>query len=218
MKHAVRLPLLAVVTLVSAAAALASVPARAGDDVTEARAVAPFERIRFEGFFDATVSSGARAPRVTLTAPRDTLAVVTTTVRDGTLVLGTRPGAEQQHVVKIAVDVPVLRGVEATGVGHAGISGLHGGDFAITDSGAMTIDAAGRAENLTVTLDGVGKIDTTALDARDATVDNNGVGSVRVRAAGTLALTVNGVGEIRYAGNPAHVASHVNGVGSISPL
>jgi hypothetical protein len=39
-----------------------------------------------------------------------------------------------------------------------------------------------------------------------------------VRATGTLTASVNGVGEIRYAGNPAHVESRVNGIGRISRL
>ena len=47
---------------------------------------------------------------------------------------------------------------------------------------------------------------------------NNGVGGVYVRASGTLSASVNGVGEIRYTGNPTHVDSQVNGVGRISKI
>jgi len=46
-------------------------------------------------------------------------------------------------------------------------------------------------------------------------VNNNGVGLVDVRARGSLEMNVNGLGMIRYSGSPAHVDSHVNGLGRI---
>jgi hypothetical protein len=71
---------------------------------------------------------------------------------------------------------------------------------------------------LTVEQDGVGTIDAAHLDAVDVSVENDGVGRVDVRATGTLTAEVNGVGEVRYAGNPVHVESHVNGIGRIGRL
>jgi hypothetical protein len=122
------------------------------------------------------------------------------------------------RVIKLAITVPVLRGFANAGAGSAHLSGFTGGDFSIANDGAASITASGRVSTLAVSLNGIGKIDTTNLAARDVTVDNNGVGSVRVRASSSLTMNVNGVGEIRYAGNPPHVTSHVNGVGHIDPL
>jgi hypothetical protein len=39
-----------------------------------------------------------------------------------------------------------------------------------------------------------------------------------VQGSGSLVLSVNGVGEIRYKGNPRNVEKHVNGVGRIDAM
>jgi hypothetical protein len=39
-----------------------------------------------------------------------------------------------------------------------------------------------------------------------------------VQGSGSLVLNVNGVGEIRYKGNPKNVEKHVNGLGRISAM
>jgi len=139
-------------------------------------------------------------------------------VHDRTLEIGQRDGHTSMSEPTLSIAVPVLRGIENTGVGTTKITGLSGGDLALANSGAATVEATGRAANLSITLDGVGKIDTTSLFARNVTVTNNGVGGVYVRASGTLSASVNGVGEIRYTGNPTHVDSQVNGVGRISKI
>jgi hypothetical protein len=194
-------------------------PSRGASDVAEPRKVSGFDHIRLRGAFTTEIIGGARTTHVVVTAPPDVLSRVTTDVSDGTLVVEMRSGTNIfSGTPKLRISLPVLRGFANEGAGNIKISGLTGADVAITNAGAATIDASGRAMSETISLNGTGKIDTTGVDARDVTVDNNGVGIVHVRASGSLTMNVNGVGEIRYTGNPAHVDSHVNGVGRISPL
>jgi hypothetical protein len=207
----------------SLAAALAILGAAtridAADDVSSTRGVAGFDKISLEGAFKVDVTSGAATTKVVVTGSRDVVDRVTTEVKDHTLVVGMRPGSNFfTRSPHLAIALPHLHGFANSGAGSATISGLSGGDFALENNGVGSITVSGRADDLSITLAGAGKIDTAGLDARDATVDNDGVGSVRVRARGNLTATVNGVGEIRYAGNPAHVQSQVNGVGHIGPL
>jgi hypothetical protein len=191
----------------------------AADDVSSTRNVSGFDKVSVNGAFTVDLTSGASSTKVVVTGSSDVVDRVTTEVKDHTLVVGLRSGTNFfSHSPHVTISMPKLRAFSNSGAGKATISGLDGGDFAIENNGVASISAAGRADGLTVTLAGAGKVDTTGLDARDATVDNDGVGSVRVRARGNLTATVNGVGEIRYAGNPAHVQSQVNGVGRISAL
>jgi hypothetical protein len=185
---------------------------------SETRRVAHFDHVTTDGTFGVTIEAGAPVTRVTVSGDPADLARVTTIVTDGTLAIKTTDGPPSHAKITVAIQLPNLRGFENNGAGSIDIRGLTGGDVAIANSGAASIVAAGRTDRETVTNDGVGKIDATALDARDVTVDNNGVGSVRVRASGQLTATVNGVGEIRYAGKPAKVQSQVNGVGRIGQL
>jgi len=204
------------------AAALVAVPLagplRAEDESSQTRAVGAFDRVSLTGAFTTVVTVGAPRQKLVITGSRDAIGDVTTVVRDRTLEIGQHDVHGSISDTAITIAVPVLHGIENSGVGTTKIAGLSGGDFAIANSGAAKLEASGRASNLSITLDGVGKIDTTSLFARNVTVTNNGVGGVYVRASGTLSASVNGVGEIRYTGNPTHVDSQVNGVGRISKI
>jgi hypothetical protein len=194
-------------------------PSRAADDVSETRAVSGFERIRLQGAFSAEITAGEPGARFVATGDRDVVGRITTAVEDGTLVVGMRPGFDfGRRAPKLEIALPKLRGFVNEGAGTAKITGLNGGDVEIENSGTASIVVSGRAANEAITLNGTGKIDAADVEARDVTVDNNGVGTVHVRASGSLTMNVNGVGTIRYSGNPTHVESRVNGVGSIRPL
>jgi hypothetical protein len=195
-----------------------SAPAAAAD-ASEMRTVSGFDRIRLQGVFSTEISAGAGRTSVVVSGDPDAVARVTTAVEGGTLLVGMRPGAgSSSRSLKLMVALPVLRGFANEGAGSTNITGLTGADIEITNAGTGSIVAAGRAARETIALNGTGRIDVTGVAAHDVTVDNNGVGSVRVRADGLLTLNVNGIGEIRYAGNPARVDGHVNGVGRIAPL
>jgi len=210
----------AAVTAIALAITRIASPSSAADDIDQTRNVAPFDKIQTSGAFTAVIRAGQPHTRLVVSAARDTVDRVTTEVRDGTLYVGMRSADSWvlHGAPKITVDLPALRGFENQGAGSAEISGVSGGELALSNAGTASIDVSGRASRVTITIDGAGKVDTTALAARDVTVDNNGVGSVRVRASGDLTMNVNGLGEIRYTGNPAHITSNVNGIGHIGRL
>jgi hypothetical protein len=196
-----------------------AVASRASDDVSQIRDVPAFTKIRTQGAFTVNVTAGAPRSRVVVSGRPEVVGRVTTEVRDGELVVGMRDGhGLSGSSAKLEIALPELRSFANDGAGTIQISGVGAGDLALANAGTATIVASGRARELTIALDGTGKIDTTAVEARDVTVNSNGVGGVYVRASGSLTMNVNGVGEIRYAGNPAHVDSHVNGIGHIGPM
>ena len=194
----------------------APLPSYAADDVSEVRPVGAFDRVEVSGAFTTEITAGRESPRVTIRGSRTILDVVTTHVRDRTLVVGLRDGAHVNgELPSVTISVPALRAFKNSGFGTAKIAGLTGADIDIENAGAASIVVTGRAGHETIELDGTGKIDATGVDAKDAEVDNNGVGLVDVRARGSLEMNVNGLGMIRYSGSPAHVDSHVNGLGRI---
>ena len=205
--------------LAGASLMLAGLMLPAGAAETQSRTVGGFDRITVEGVFSTEVQAGAAHTSVTVTGEPDVLARVTTEVRDGTLHVGMRSGTNNNvRNLKLAISLPVLHRFSNNGAGSAKLSGLTGSDLEIENSGVGSIRASGRAGRLTITLEGVGKIDATELDARDVSVENDGVGSAYVRASGKLSLSVNGVGEIGYTGNPTEIEQHVNGVGRIRKI
>jgi hypothetical protein len=193
-------------------------PSRAADDVSQTRSVSGFDRVRLTGAFSATVAAGKHDTRFVMTGDPDALARVTVNVSDRTLVVGMREGTNLKSTIKLQIDLPVLRSFKIEGVGNADITGLTGADLELAIPGAASITASGRAGNETIDLDGTGKIDASDVAARDVTATNNGVGAIYVQGSGSLVLNVNGVGEIRYKGNPRNVEKHVNGLGRISAM
>jgi len=193
-------------------------PSQAADDVSQTRSVSGFDRVRLTGAFSATVAAGKRDTRFVMTGDPDALARVTVNVSDRTLVVGMREGTNLKSTIKLQIDLPVLRSFKIEGVGNADITGLTGADLELAIPGAASITASGRAGNETIDLDGTGKIDASDVAARDVTASNNGVGAIYVQGSGSLVLNVNGVGEIRYKGNPRNVEKHVNGLGRISAM
>lgn len=188
-------------------------------DITETRPLTGFDRVRVEGAFSVDVTAGRAGTHVAITGSPDAVKATEMHVDAGTLVIKTKPGMNLfSRAPRIAIALPALRAFENDGAASARIVGLAGGALRLADSGAAKITASGHVRTLAVALDGAGAIDTTGLDAHDVTVDNNGVGSVHVRANGTLTANVNGVGEIRYTGTPEHIESHVNGIGRISRI
>jgi hypothetical protein len=197
-----------------------AVPGRAAEDISQHRPVTGFDRVRLQGAFKAEIAAGQRSTSVVVTGDPDLVARVTTEVRDRTLFVGMRSGggAFQTHTPKLTIALPALRSFSNDGASSVRISGLAGGDVSIANAGAAAVTASGRASKENVSLKGTGKIDAAAVQAGDVTVENDGIGAVYVRASGSLTMNLNGIGEIRYAGNPKHVESHVNGIGHIGPL
>jgi hypothetical protein len=190
----------------------------AAADVSQTRNLPSFDRIRVRGAFATTITAGAPGIHVVVTAAPDQQDRISTSVEGGTLVVEMRNGNWNiSGPLRLTIAVPVLHGFSEEGAGTTSISGLHGGDVDLTCAGAGTLTASGRVHDLTIELDGAGKIDTLGVDARDVVVTNNGVGLARVRASGSLDASINGVGEIRYTGT-ATVKSQINGVGSIRRL
>jgi len=194
-------------------------PSRAADEETRPLAVADFEKVRMEAAFTTDITAGASHTRVTASGAPAQLDRITTRIDGDTLVIGMHSGTSFfERSPKITIAVPTLYAFENDGTGRTTIRSLTGVDFKLENSGTGSIVASGHARRERVTLNGTGNIDTTAVDARDVTVDNNGVGSISVRASGKLTLSVNGVGSIRYTGNPTSVQSSVNGIGHIGRL
>ncbi len=64
-------------------------------------------------------------------------------------------------------------------------------------------------------MEGVGSYEGYELLSTDMNVTVSGVGGAKVRASGTLTATLNGVGSIRYKGDPENKNFNTNGIGSI---
>lgn len=190
-----------------------------GPATSEQRGVDAFHSVELRG--TATVEIVAGEPgSLRLTAGPATLREVTTTVRNGLLVIEheTKWFRFGNHDnLKLRIATPTLNAFSLSGAGDVDIDAGKGDALAIVLSGAGEIRARGERQSLNARINGAGSIDLSKLSAVDASLYVNGAGNLTALVTGSLQAEVNGVGNIRYAGNPPKVAPTINGVGSIKP-
>jgi len=82
--------------------------------------------------------------------------------------------------------------------------------------GAVNLTLSGSATRVQISADGVISLSAFDLIANDVSVVLSGAGYAHVHAENTLNATINGVGSVRYSGNPT-VTRNVAGLGTIAP-
>jgi hypothetical protein len=216
---------------------------RSSSRVTEDRGLQGFTRVSMRGVGDLAISQGER-DSVSVTADRDVVGNLVTEVRDGTLVLSTKPGAWWKKVmrrhtsVRFDVTVRELEAITLSGAGDVEAGPLGGRSLAIDLSGAgdivieslecdeFSLDVSGSGEceirsgqvrTQEVSVSGAGEYRAPGLVSATAAVSVSGAGEVRLTARDTLDARLSGVGSIGYHGTP-EVTERVTGVGSISAL
>ncbi len=178
---------------------LAAAPALAAD---QAFPVGSFDRIALGGSPEVTVTTGG-AVAVRATGEQKALDRLDIRVEGGVLKIGTKRGNwgmswGDYGKVRIAVSVPMVRGVEVGGSGSVSVDRVKVADFAGSVGGSGTVRIA-------------------SLDVGRAQFDLNGSGDVEASGrCGTAAMNVAGSGNLRLAGlKCASVNANVAGSGDI---
>lgn len=91
---------------------------------------------------------------------------------------------------------------------------LKANDVKIYGEGGVLFDLSGVAESLNVKVTGAGHVDAEDLKTKDVTFYIEGVGTGSVYATQSLDAKVEGVGKIKYKGDPK-VTQYIDGLGSV---
>ncbi len=209
---------LALLAGVALAAALAGCSGGKSTPGTETRAVADFHGVELRGAADINVEVGP-AFSVTITAGAAALPHVKTEVSNGTLVIDHKRGWfwSDRGPLTVRITMPMLDRFDVNGAGKVNLSGVQGEKLELSIDGAANLTASGAITKLEADINGAGDMGLAGLIATDAELTVNGAGKITAQVTGALEAVVNGVGNIRYSGNPAHVTTSINGVGSITP-
>jgi hypothetical protein len=184
--------------------------------------VGSFERLRVDGPFDVTVTTGS--PNAMASGEQRAIDQVSLRVEGTTLFVGAgalgsgQPGAG----ARIRISVPSLRSVLVNGGGRVRIAELKGPRVDVTLTGAGAIDvSAVTADDATVTLTGTGaltlggktgrmrmralgagSIDAGALTTNDAALISESSGNMRIGVRYTAQVMALGAGAIEVIGAP----------------
>ena len=193
---------------------LTALAAQAAD---QARTVPAFTTISNSGPISISIDVG-KTQSVVATGNEKFLSLLKTEVIHGELQISLQEHASGSSLgdPKIVVTIPQLSKLTMAGAGAATITHAAGDSLDIEYSGAGSLKADGKVKALKMDIAGVGSIDTKELIAQNVSVSVGGVGSVKVYASESLDAEVGGVGSLKYYGNPRTVRKSAGGIGSIS--
>jgi hypothetical protein len=200
----------------------------------ESREVAAFTGIANQGSGLVRFSQGP-SRQVTVESDANILPYVETEVRNGVLVLRTRPGISINPTrLVFRITAPELRTIEVQGSGDVRVettleadrleieiegSGSVGCEIdvstvaaGIDGSGSITLRGVARLAELVI--NGSGSIEAGNLSSVDARVVIRGSGGVTIEATRTLDVEISGSGDVRYRGG-ATVTVRDSGSGTV---
>jgi hypothetical protein len=187
-----------------------------GVAASQTRDVSAFSSVELAGANNVTIHVGGKQA-VIVHADDNLLGRITTTVRAGNLVIGNTAGSfTSKSPMSVAVSVPSLDALTLAGSGVIVATGIDTASLTASLPGSGVLYASGSATRLDITLSGSGDARLGQLTARDVHAVVSGSGEIVVNPTTSLDATVSGSGTIIYAGNPAHVTTHVTGVGAVT--
>ena len=99
------------------------------------------------------------------------------------------------------------------GVGKIIIDDCNVSHFSLNSKSVGVIEIKGAANDTYINSEGVGKIDCSQFKSNDVTVISKGVGSISVYALKSIDISLKGIGNVNYYGNPTTVKTDISGLG-----
>jgi Putative auto-transporter adhesin, head GIN domain len=193
--------------------------ASAGKVSREARATAPFHKIRLRGAIELTFRIGPQLA-VEVIAEARVLPLVSTEVTDDTLQLGLRaPGGRDASLsspIRAIVTAPSLHALDVGGACSATVAGLRADSFALAVGGAASAQLSGAVAHATVAAAGVGRVRGEQLRTERATVAAKGGAAVELTVARQLTVAVSGISAVTVYGKPEHVVKAISGAATVT--
>ena len=155
--------------------------------------------------------------KIELSADDNIIAALSTDVRGNSLVVDTDQSFTTRSRIHVVIYGPTaLKSIEIDGSSDISLKGLSSNSFNISLDGTGDIKAEGSVRDLTIDVDGSGSVNTKALQADNVSIDVDGSTNVTVTANTKLDVTIDGVSNVTYYGNPSSINKSVDGVGTVS--
>ena len=104
------------------------------------------------------------------------------------------------------------------GVGEIKIDDCHVGTFNLTSKSVGTIEVKGTANEAFIQSEGIGNIDCSEFKSGRTKVISKGVGNLSVYAQNSLDISITGIGNVNYYGNPMEIKTDISGIGKASGM
>lgn len=187
-----------------------------GKPATEPRNVSDFTAVALNGSGKLNIEQTG-TESLSITADDNLLQYLTSEVRDGKLILGTRDATGVNPTTDIVYNLTIktLNSISLSGSGTVEAKGIVTDHLKTSLAGAGDFIMSGQAVEHEVALSGSGKLEAASLESKVVKVSIMGSGNGVVAASEQLEVNVMGSGSVEYIGDPA-VSKNVMGSGSVT--
>lgn len=181
----------------------------------ETRQIGGFSSISLNGVGHLLITQTGKES-LTIRAEDNLLPLLESRVDGTVLHLGPtgKTNVRPTKTIEYILEVKSLDEISTFGAADVEVKDIDGKKLVISSRGAGSAKAMGKVESLEVNLSGAGSFDGEGLQAKEAKVSSQGVGSSVVRVSDQLDASVAGVGSVEYIGSP-QVHQSVSGLGSV---
>ena len=208
-----------------------------GEIISEKRMMDTFTEVQLMGNYEIRLRKGPKWQLVVVT-DSNLLEFISSEVINGVLIIESNKKIRSEGGIKIYITYQELEAIKSVGasviktentlvsdrfeleIPGAGLIDLEVdvNDLEITLAGAGLVKLKGSAENQSVSLNGVGSFEAFNLESRFCKVTVSGMGSAEINVKENLMARVNGIGSIRYRGNPYTIDDKIFGIGTINAV
>lgn len=208
-----------------------------GPAVKESRPVSGFTKITLASSIDAEVRQG-KSFSVEVEAQKNVMPNIETRLKGTELIIDIEGDVTTNKDMKVYITLPKLEGVSLAGSGDVDLEGdfkcdklnlvlagsgdvegtLHATELKASLAGSGDVKLQGAAEKATVSGAGSGDFNGVDFESKDWHLNLAGSGDAKVKATGTLNVSLAGSGDVKYAGNPTNVKVSSVGSGEVSKL
>ncbi len=207
-----------------------------GDVTKETRSVSSFEILENDGVVNITLIQ-ADIESVIVEADRNLLPVIITKVKDNTLFISTKEGAEIEKSTKLNVYVSFrdLKKLELNSVGNLSSQNqLKLNNLEIENNSVGNIDLnldcnklniesnsvgntvlTGKVNDFKIELNSVGNLKAFDFVAQTLNIESNAVGNAEVNSQKEISISQNGMGNITYKGDAIVKKLDRSGLGNV---
>jgi hypothetical protein len=175
--------------------------AGSGVQKSERRVLAEFRKLKASGTARVEVTIGPPC-EAEITTDDNLVSLVTTTLKNGVLEVGTAPTMRPKIPVRVRLCASGLDAVIADSVSQLSALKLAAQDLVVRGGGAATLRLTGSAAAINLHLGTASRADLSELSSATTTAHVDQAASVRLGHTETLNVTIRGPGSVHYRGEP----------------
>ncbi|MBU0481362.1 MAG: DUF2807 domain-containing protein [Proteobacteria bacterium] len=174
-----------------------------------------FDILDFSGAFTVIVTAGEAKQKVKITADENLLPLITTSSQGNRLLIYPAKSICTENEITIEISVANLQALASSGSDNIKVSGINNQSFSLVQGGAGDIELAGHTGKFDAEISGSGDLAAQFLKSEKATLHLAGSSTVNVHATEELNVSIVGVADVNYFGNPKKIVKDIVGVGEL---